>query len=63
MYNKGMATQNARIDWIENKTAELLATAKRSGFFSDIIADAKEIQDEGFAWDVALAESCRYWCR
>lgn len=49
-------------DWIETKTAQLLAAARRSGFFASVIADAKHFAAEGFAWDVALAMSCRYWC-
>jgi hypothetical protein len=49
-------------DWIEKKTAELLASAKRSGFFKDAIRDAKFFAEQGYAWDVALAMSCKYWC-
>jgi len=50
------------IDWIETKTTQLLAAAKRSGFFNDVINDAKEWKAEGYAWDVALAKSSEYWC-
>jgi hypothetical protein len=49
-------------DWIELKTENLLAAAKRSGFFSDVIADAKHFEADGYCWDVALAMSCDYWC-
>ncbi len=58
-----MTEKEFQIDWIEKKTAELLASAKRSGYFSDVIDDAKWLADsEGYAWDVALAISCKYWC-
>lgn len=51
------------IDWIERETERLLAKARRSGFFRDVIEDARQIQDEhGYAWDVALSKSCAYWC-
>ena len=56
-------TNTIKIDWVEAKTAELLAAAKRSGFFKDAIADAKHFESEGYAWDVALAISCEFWCR
>lgn len=49
-------------DWIETKTAALLAAAKRSGFFDCVIADARAFAAQGFAWDVALAMACTYWC-
>lgn len=49
-------------DWIETKTAQLLAAAKRSGFFADVITEAKWFEKQGYAWDVALAMSCKYWC-
>ena len=49
--------------FIERKTAALLAAAKRSGFFGDVIDDAKRLESEGYAWDVALAIACEYWCR
>lgn len=48
-------------DFIETKTAELLARAKRSGFFADVIRDAEFFEADGYAWDVALAISCNYW--
>jgi len=48
-------------DWIETKTAQLLAAGKRSGFFADMIADAMEFEREGYVWDVALAKSAAYW--
>ena len=50
-------------DWIEQKTAELLRIAKRSGYFAEVIADAKHFQSEGYVWDVALAIACEYWAR
>jgi len=50
-------------DWIERKTAELLARAKRSQFFRDIIQDARYFEShDGYAWDVCLSIACRYWC-
>ena len=49
-------------DFIEQRTAELLASAKRSGFFREAIADAKHFAEQGYVWDVALAMSCKYWC-
>jgi len=48
-------------DFVERKTAELLARAKRSGFFADAIADAEHFHAEGYVWDVALALSVNYW--
>ena len=65
MRGKTMKTGDcAKPDFIEERTTELLVAAKRSGFFADAIADAKQIQeDEGYAWDCALAISCQYWCR
>lgn len=55
------AAQN-QMDWVEKKTAELLAKAKRSGFFRDVIDDAKQFEQDGYVWDVALEIACRYWC-
>lgn len=49
-------------DWVETKTAALLAAAKRSGFFANAIRDAQFFAADGYAWDVALAISCGYWC-
>lgn len=54
--------KSASPDFIEQRTAALLAAAKRSGFFLDAIADAKRFAAEGYCWDVALAMSCKYWC-
>jgi len=54
--------RETKIDWLENKQAALLRAAKRSGYFADVIADAKWIAADGFSWDVALAMSCKYWC-
>jgi|TARA_R110000868_G_C10780465_1_gene755463 hypothetical protein len=53
---------NTEIDWIETKTSQLLAMAKRSGYFVDVIKDAKHFAAEGYEWDVALAKACTYWC-
>jgi hypothetical protein len=49
-------------DWIELKTERLLAAAKRSGFFADVIRDAEYFAADGYVWDVAIAMSCKYWC-
>ena len=43
-----VAPAAAEPDWIERKTAELLARAKRSPYFRH--------------WDVALAISVAHWC-
>ena len=48
-------------DWIEAKTSRLLTAARRSGFFANVIADAKLFAAEGYVWDVALMLSLRYW--
>ena len=48
-------------DWIETKTAELLAAGRRSGYFAQMIQDAKYFEEEGYVWDVALAMSAAYW--
>jgi hypothetical protein len=53
----------AKPDWVELKTARLLAAAKRSGFFRDCIRDAEAFAADGYVWDVALAMSCEFWCR
>lgn len=50
-------------EWIEKKVAQLLRDLRRSGFFENGIADAKNLQAEyEYAWDVALKISCNYWC-
>ena len=49
------------IDWIETKTAQLLAAGKRSGYFAEMIVDAEALEEEGYAWDVCLAKSAAYW--
>ena len=49
-------------DWIELKTDELLKLAKRSGFFANVIQDAKWFAADGYVWDVALKMACDYWC-
>jgi acetyl-CoA carboxylase alpha subunit len=48
-------------DWIELKTARLIARAKRSQYARDIFADAKAIHAEGYVMDVALMKSLQYW--
>jgi hypothetical protein len=50
------------VDFEERITAKLLERAKRSGYFLDVISDAKEFQKDGFRWDVSLAKACEYWC-
>lgn len=50
------------VDFAERMTAKLLAKAKRSGWFKDVIRDAESFAAEGYAWDVALAKACEYWC-
>lgn len=51
-------------DWVERKTDKLLARAKKTGFFGDVITDAKWIQKtDGVVWDVALVLSLRFWER
>lgn len=49
-------------DYIETKTADLLAAAKRSGYFNEVIKDAEWFAADGYAWDVALDLACGYWC-
>jgi len=48
-------------DYIETISEELLAAGRRSGFFADMIRDAKEFEREGYVWDVALAKAAAYW--
>ena len=48
-------------DFIETKTAELLATAKKCGYFTDVLIDARRLKKEGYVWDVALAIAVKYW--
>jgi hypothetical protein len=50
-----------QIDWIEKKTAELLRAANRTGYFADVISDAKDFAADGYSWDVALMMSLEYW--
>lgn len=51
------------IDWIETKTDELLAKAKRSGYLTEAVDSAKYfVELYGYEYDVALAISCKYWC-
>ena len=49
-------------NFIAIRTEQLLAMAKRSGYFNDVIADATIFFNDGYVWDVALAMSCKYWC-
>jgi len=56
-----MNIEATQIDWIEAKTTELLARAKRSRWFEGIISDAKWFAAEGYEWDVALSMSMKYW--
>ena len=49
-------------NFIAIRTEQLLAMAKRSGYFNDVIADATIFFNDGHVWDVALAMSCKYWC-
>jgi len=50
-------------DFIECKTGELLARAKRSPYFTDIIADAEDLERRfALVWDICLAISVSYWC-
>lgn len=49
------------VDFIEAVTAAIIRDAKRSPWFSDIISEAKQFASEGYAWDVAMMLSCKYW--
>ena len=54
---------NQTPDWIERKTGELLARAKRSPYFREVIEDARYFEArDGYVWDVCLSIACRYWC-
>ena len=48
-------------DWVEIKVDEQIRRAKRTGFFMDVIDDARHFQADGYAWDCALELSLRYW--
>ena len=49
-------------DWIERKTAQMIAVARRSQYRESIFADARAIAaEDGLVMDVALAVSLRYW--
>ena len=50
-------------DWIERKTAALIATIKRSQWAADCFRDARHFASEGYAMDVALAMAWSYWGR
>jgi hypothetical protein len=52
---------NTAIDWEETKTDQLLAQAKKTGYFLDVIRDAKYFEADGYRWDVALAKALEYW--
>jgi hypothetical protein len=48
--------------WIERNAAALIARAKASRWSREIFNDARWFRDrDGYAPDVALAISCRYW--
>jgi hypothetical protein len=49
-------------DWIERKTAALISNAKRNGYLSEVVADARTFAAQGYAWDVALDIASAYWC-
>jgi hypothetical protein len=57
-----------RIDWVEQKTAELLKRAKKrdcfgNSWFRAIVEGARTIVElEGYVWDVALAQQVEYYC-
>lgn len=48
-------------DWIERKTAELIAKIKRSQWAEGCFRDARHFIREGYAHDVALVMAWRYW--
>lgn len=48
-------------DWIENKTADLIARARRSKYAKDIFADAAYFRSLGYVDDVALQIAINYW--
>jgi hypothetical protein len=51
-------------DWLERKTEELLARARATGFFNDVIMDARCFrQHDGYTWDCSLALALSYWER
>ena len=51
-------------DWLENKLDELIAKAKRTGYFQNVIDDALHFEaNDGYAWDVALAIALEYWAQ
>ncbi len=51
-----------KTDWVEAKTAELIAQIKRSKYAKDCFADAKFFAErDGYAMDVALAIAWSYW--
>lgn len=61
---QGCGIESHAPDFIETRIAALIRAAKRSGYFADVIDDAKHFhENDGYAWDVALAMSCEYWCR
>ncbi len=48
-------------DWVEQKTAELIAKIKRSQWADGCFRDARYFAREGYAMDVALAMAWKYW--
>ena len=48
-------------DWLETKLDRMVRKLARSQWRENILADAREIAEEGFTWDVALVRSLRYW--
>lgn len=49
------------IDWVEAKTAQLIACARRSAWSREIFADADHFISQGYVTDVALMIACQYW--
>lgn len=53
-----------RIDWDEKTTASMVRAAKRTGYMTEIMEDAKDlVSSGGFVWVVALKMSLSYWSR
>lgn len=53
--------QKPQIDWVEQKTAELIAKIKQSQWAADCFRDARFFAREGYAMDVALAMAWKHW--
>lgn len=60
--NNTPAAENNEVSWEERTMARMLAAAKRSGFFAQVIDDAKAFEADGYCWVVALKLACNYWC-